>query len=162
MAHYQFETIWQLRAPLVNVYAVIHDGDNYPRWWKGQEKVVAIERGNELGVGAVKRFTTRGILPYSLTFSSRVTVVEPLKRIEGTAFGELDGRGTWLFSEADGITTVKYIWVVKTTTFFMNLLAPLLRPVFSWNHHAVMNWGAEGLAKELGCELVSMRNTDTR
>lgn len=162
MADYQFETIWQLRAPLAKVYEVIHDGDNYPLWWKGQEKVVPVVKGNELGIGAVKRFTTRGLLPYSLTFSSRVTVVEPMQRIEGTAFGELDGHGTWLLSESNGITTVKYIWVVRTTTFFMNLLAPLLRPLFSWNHHAVMDWGAEGLAKHLNCELVSKSNTDIR
>jgi hypothetical protein len=32
----------------------------------------------------------------------------------------------------------------------MNLLAPLARPIFRWNHDVVMDWGADGLARRLG------------
>jgi hypothetical protein len=34
----------------------------------------------------------------------------------------------------------------------MNLLAPIAKPFFSWNHNVVMGWGGEGLAKRLGIE----------
>jgi hypothetical protein len=37
----------------------------------------------------------------------------------------------------------------------MNLLAPLARPVFAWNHDVVMRWGGEGLARLLGTRLVA-------
>jgi hypothetical protein len=37
----------------------------------------------------------------------------------------------------------------------MNLLAPLARPVFAWNHDVVMRWGAEGLAKLLRAPLLA-------
>ena len=29
-------------------------------------------------------------------------------------------------------------------------MAPVLRPVFAWNHHKVMQWGYEGLKRKLG------------
>jgi len=32
---------------------------------------------------------------------------------------------------------------------------PLARPVFAWNHDAVMRQGAAGLAERLGAELVA-------
>jgi hypothetical protein len=36
----------------------------------------------------------------------------------------------------------------------MNLLAPVARPFFSWNHDVVMGWGGKGLAQQLGVELL--------
>ena len=33
--------------------------------------------------------------------------------------------------------------------------ADLLRPVFEWNHHAVMRKGGEGLARRLGAQLLA-------
>lgn len=35
----------------------------------------------------------------------------------------------------------------------MRRLAPLLRPVFAWRHFAVMASGAQGMARQLGCQL---------
>jgi hypothetical protein len=32
----------------------------------------------------------------------------------------------------------------------MNLLAPIARPLFKWNHNVVMSWGAKGLEERLG------------
>jgi hypothetical protein len=40
----------------------------------------------------------------------------------------------------------------------MNLLAPIARPAFNWNHHVIMNDFAAGLAGSLGARLVSVEN----
>jgi hypothetical protein len=37
----------------------------------------------------------------------------------------------------------------------MNLLSPIARPVFEWNHDWVMRNGGEGLAALLGCRLLA-------
>jgi hypothetical protein len=74
--------------------------------------------------------------------------------IQATAIGGLSGTGLWQFSEIDGLTVVRYDWRVKTTKSWMNLLAPIARPLFKWNHDVVMRWGGEGLAKRLGVTLV--------
>ena len=162
---YNFLTVWKFNAPLEKVYHAIHNADNYHLWWKGQSKVETILKGDAMGVGAVKKFRTRSILPYSLTYTGTVVEVEPLKKVVGTTVGELEGTGTWIFereqwsddskSSDHYITVVKYYWVVKTNSFMMNLLSPVFKLLFAWNHDVVMKWGQEGLAKYLNCKLVT-------
>jgi hypothetical protein len=52
------------------------------------------------------------------------------------------------------VTTVLYDWDVHTTRPWMNLLAPLARPVFAWNHDWVMKRGGKGLARLLDAPLI--------
>ncbi len=80
---------------------------------------------------------------------------QDFKLLRGLAFGELEGEGTWLFSEENGLTKVQYNWNIKTTKAWMNNLAFLLKPMFKFNHDIVMKWGAEGLAKKLHAKLIS-------
>lgn len=154
MADYNFLTVWKFDAPLEKVYNAIRDADSYHVWWKGQSEVETLKKGDALGVGAVKKFKTRSALPYTLTYVGTVLEVEPLKKVVGTTVGQLEGRGTWVFEQENGHAVVKYFWVVKTNSTFMNLLAPVLKPVFEWNHDVVMKWGGKGLAKYLGCNLI--------
>ena len=44
---------------------------------------------------------------------------------------------------------MRYIWEVDTAKRWMNALAPLLRPLFVWNHHAIMRAGEAGLRRHL-------------
>jgi hypothetical protein len=43
---------------------------------------------------------------------------------------------------------VTYDWNVGTTQQWMNVLAPILKPLFSWNHNVIRAWGGEGLSRE--------------
>ena len=79
---------------------------------------------------------------------------DELKRLYGEAFGELEGNGTWLFEEKDGISYVQYNWNVYTNKAWMNYLSFVLKPAFRYNHDVVMRWGAEGLAKKLNATLL--------
>ncbi len=155
MTDYNFLTVWKFEAPIDKIYNTVHDADNYHLWWKGQSKVETIQRGDSLGVGAVKKFRTKSVLPYSLTYTGTVQHVEPLIKVVGTTTGELEGTGTWIFAQTKGITTVEYYWIVKTNSALMNFLSPVMKPVFEWNHDVVMRWGAEGLAKYIGCKLIA-------
>jgi hypothetical protein len=77
--------------------------------------------------------------------------VEKLKLIEARAYGELEGHGLWQFESLGPDTTgVQYDWRVKTTKAWMNLLAPIARPFFQWNHDVIMGWGEDGLKRRLG------------
>ena len=75
--------------------------------------------------------------------------------IEGVAEGDLSGTGRWSFTHDSGVTTVRYEWKVTTSKRWMNLLASIARPIFRWNHDAVMRSGAEGLARKLKAEVIS-------
>jgi hypothetical protein len=93
------------------------------------------------------------VLPYSLGFDLRVTRVERPYLLQGRAYGELEGVGTWRLYTGQG-TAIVYDWRVQTTKRWMNAVGPLARPVFAWNHDLVMRQGGKGLAAELGAELL--------
>jgi uncharacterized protein YndB with AHSA1/START domain len=154
MAEYRFLTTWCLEAPIDPVWEAIHDSESWPQWWRGVERVVELEPGDEQGIGQVGRYTWKSRLPYELSFDVTTLRKERPHLLAGEASGELSGTGTWRLSEGGGLTTVLYEWDVRTARAWMNLLAPLARPVFAWNHDWVMKRGGEGLARLLGARLI--------
>ena len=147
MAGYSFVTRWEIKAPLEAVWDAIFHSEQWPVWWRGVERVERIRPATAPHeVGSVRRFTWKSFLPYRLMFDMAVTQVEPLKRIESAATGELEGTGVWTFACDGPRVLVRYDWNVRTTKPWMNALAPLARPLFRWNHNVVMRWGGEGLA----------------
>ena len=155
MAAYEFITIWKVHAPQQEVWDLILNSDRWPQWWRGVEKVEKLKDGATNNVGAVTRYTWKSKLPYRLVFDMETTRIEPISLIEGRAIGELQGNGSWSLSHDSGLTTVRYDWNVETTKAWMNLLAPIARPFFSWNHDVVMGWGGSGLAQKLGTRLIA-------
>ena len=150
MSSYEFISIWIIDAPLQQVWETIKASDAWPTWWRGVISVVEIKPGDDNGVGAIHRSTWKSALPYKLEFDSEIIRIEERKLIEAHAFGELDGHGLWQFAETVSGTRVQYDWEVQTTKSWMNLIAPLARPLFKWNHDVIMRWGEEGLKKRLG------------
>jgi hypothetical protein len=150
MAKYRFVTIWHVAAPIESVWNEIYYSEFWPIWWKGVESVVELKPGYKDGIGSVRRYTWKSLLPYKLTFDMRTVRVEPLSMIESVATGDLEGKGLWQFSVDRTGTVARYDWEVETTKLWMNILSPLVRPLFKWNHDVVMEWGAEGLRKRLG------------
>ena len=156
MSDYAFVTRWRIGAPIERVFARIEDAAGWPSWWRGVRDVRVIEPGGEDGIGRVVRTTWRSRLPYDLTFNARMVRREPPRTLEVLAFGELEGHGRWELSrvgagagEGDA-TAVTYHWTVATNKWWMRLVAPVARPLFRWNHDAIMRWGGQGLASTLG------------
>ncbi len=147
--HYHLTTLWRFNAPLDAVWEAVCDCESWPQWWKGAERVVTLECGDAGGLGARRHYTWKSVLPFRLSFVSRVTRIEPLRLIEGCVEGDLAGTGCCRFGREQEFTVVRYDWRVRTTPLWMNLLAPLARPVFRWNHDALMRAGGEGLARHL-------------
>lgn len=156
MPEYAFETIWRIASPIHDVWEAIYHAERWPTWWRGVERVVVLEPGDENGVGSVKRYTWKSALPYRLTLDMRTVKVEPPTMLEAAASGELEGTGCWTLSGDDTATTARYEWRVRTTKRWMNLLAPLARPLFEWNHHVVMRQGGRGLARLLKAPLLAV------
>ena len=154
MADYSFVTTWNIRAPLDDVWHTLLDSRSWPSWWASVLRVDELLPGDSRKVGNLSDITWRGALPYTLTFRVLVTTVTPMEYMDGLASGDLDGRGRWYFSHDQGVTQVRYAWDVRTGKAWMNALAPLLRPLFRWNHDVVMRKGGEGLAKKLNTILV--------
>lgn len=161
MAGYRFITEWQVDAPIDAVWEQLTHPDDWPGWWKGVEKVEALEPAAGSGprddhVGERRRYTWKSRLPYRLVFDMELTRSERPHLYEGRASGELEGTGTWTLTERDGGTRVRYLWAVRTTQPWMNIPFPFLRQIFELNHDAVMRWGGQGLGRRLGVKLVDV------
>ncbi len=150
MAAYSFVTRWFVDAPIERVFAALEDAPRWPSWWKGVVAVDIVHPGGADGVGMVTRTAWRGALGYGLLFDARVTKKAPPEHFEVESTGELVGRGRLQLTRDGGGTLVVYFWDVSTTKRWMNVLAPVLRPAFGWNHAVVMRWGGEGLGRLLG------------
>ncbi len=146
MADYEFVTHWMIEAPVDRVYAAIEDANSWPQWWPGVLSSVELKAGDDNGIGSIRRSVWKSALPYKLEVDSEVVRIEKNKLVEIRAFGHLDGRGIWnLEPDGDAKTRVRYDWTVKTTKQWMNVLSPIARPLFQWNHDVIMRWGQEGL-----------------
>ena len=117
------------------------------------DRVDELERGAADGVGRRQHLLFRTRLPYKVGFEVRATRVQPPSTLEADATGELEGTGRWMLTPDDGGTLVRYNWDVRTTRWWMNLLAPVARPAFRWNHDELMREGGESLARRLGARL---------
>jgi hypothetical protein len=159
VADYRFLTTWLVEAERERVWDAIYESERWPEWWRGVEEAERLADGDENGIGQVGRYVWRSRLPYPVRFEMTTTRVERPFLLEGDAVGELAGTGRWrLFEEATTrphVTAVLYEWDVSTTKAWMNLLAPIARPVFQWNHDWVMRNGGTGLAKLLGANLLA-------
>lgn len=156
MAQYSFLTTWLLESPREPVFEAIYDQASWPQWWRGVERAEELSPGDgDDGVGTVARMVWKSLLPYRVEFEVTTTRVERPHLMEGDAVGELAGTGRWRLFEREGVTAVLYEWDVATTKAWMNLIAPVGRPVFEWNHDWVMARGGEGIAGLLGCRLLA-------
>ncbi len=160
MAEYRLLTIWRIEAPLEEVYAAIHNSPRWPDWWPGMQKVEPVAAGNAAGINSVLRYSWQGKMPYRVVFEVLTTHIEKLVAIEGTARGDLEGIGRWHFSRQGSLTVVRYEWHVRSTRWWMNLFAPVVRAMFIRNHALIMEQGGEGLARLLKSPLVSQENID--
>jgi uncharacterized protein YndB with AHSA1/START domain len=155
VADYSFLTTWLLEAPREQVYDAIYDQERWPSWWRGVEEATELRAGDEDGIGAVSKMVWKSLLPYRVDFEITTTRIERPRLLEADAVGELSGVGRWRLFEEGGVTAVLYEWNVATSKAWMNLVAPIARPVFEWNHDWVMARGGEGIAALLGCKLLA-------
>jgi hypothetical protein len=154
MADYAFVTVWHLETDADRIWAALWSTLQWPRWWRWVRSVEELVPAGPDGLGSIRRFHWGSPLGYNLDFTMRSTRGEPPTIIEAMAEGELDGVGRWELTPADGVTVVRYDWHVHTTRTWMNVVAPVARPLFRWNHNRVMADGGEDLARFLGTRLV--------
>lgn len=160
MAEYCLLTTWRIDAPLEAVYAAILDSRRWPDWWSSVRNVEEVAPGDAAGIDSVWRYSWQGRLPYRVVFEVRATRIEKLVAIEGSARGDLEGVGRWNFRHDGTVSIVRCEWHVRSTKWWMNLLAPIARRMFIRNHARVMARGAEELARRLGSRLVAQETID--
>ncbi len=147
---YEIVSNWRAPGPIDQVYAVLSDVEAAPRWWpQAYRRVREIAPGDDKGVGRVLEITTKGALPYELSWGLEILETDPPRLIRLCATGDLVGFGEWRLTTAGEDVAMIYAWRVRAEQPLLRRLEFLLKPIFALNHNYVMRKGEEGLKREL-------------
>ena len=153
MPHFDLVSHWSIPAPVDRVWDALVEPEAWPQWWPGVIAVHQLKPGDATGVGSIRRIEWVGW--FASRFVTEVEAIEVLRhdRLRGRSRGHLDGEGLWLLRADGGTTHITYVWRVTLVRGWMRWMAPLLAPVFRWNHRAVMRAGERGLVRRLAGEV---------
>jgi hypothetical protein len=147
---YHFITYWNVSGSIDDVYDILYDVSEYPRWWPSLARSYeCTEKGDAKGVGARGNIVTKGFLPYVIRWSYEVVQTDRPNEFRIAASGDLTGTGHWILQQQDSFIAITYEWNVRTEKRLLRILSPIFRPLFAWNHDWVMQRGLEGLKREL-------------
>lgn len=143
---YHFVTRWRVEGTPEEVFALIDEPLDLPRWWPS---VYLAAEEEQTPRGQVFKLLTKGWLPYTLRWQFRRTEKARPERIALEAWGDFVGRGVWTFRADGPFVDVVYDWEVRADKPLLRSLSFLLRPIFAANHRWAMAKGEESLKLEL-------------
>lgn len=143
LTFYRFRSEWRLDASRESVFEALKDLEGYVAWWPEVKDVKRIAEG---------RFevVVRATLPYELRFVTSQSVLdESTAIIEAGLRGDLNGFSRWTLTQGNGFTGAIFDEEVHTGKRLLNVLAPVARPAFRYNHTLMMRHGQDGLRRLL-------------
>ena len=147
---YHFIDKWRVEADVREVADIIEDAPSLPRWWPSVYfEVREIEPGGDGGVGKLIALRAGGWLPYTLRLNFRTIASRYPNGFTMEAFGDLEGKGIWIFEQDGTQVNITYDWTVNANKAFIRRLSFLLKPIFRSNHNWTMRRGEESLKLEL-------------
>lgn len=147
---YHFVSHWRVTGSIEEVSEILGKAEDLPRWWPDVYlSVTVLEPGDERGVGKVVQLHTRGKLPYTLTWSFRVTENHEPHGFALEAWGDFVGHGRWTLNQDGPTADIVYDWQIRADKPLLKWLSAILKPIFSANHRWAMARGEESLVREL-------------
>lgn len=147
---YHFVTHWTVQGKVDDVYRILKNATDYPRWWGDCYVSVTEEMPvDEKGLNGSYKIVNCGKLPYTLTWYSSVHSFEEPTSFTITASGELAGKGRWQFTQQGDTVDILFYWDVTLGKPWLRLLSFLLKPILISNHNWVMERGEQHLQREL-------------
>src|SRR5262249_22356738 len=108
-----------------------------------------LEPGGPAAIGKVVRLKTKGWLPYTLHWQSRITGSRRPYGFDLEASGDFVGRGIWSFKQDGAVVNITYDWRILAEKPLLRWLSFLFKPMFSANHRWAMAQGEQSLRLEL-------------
>jgi Polyketide cyclase / dehydrase and lipid transport len=147
---YHFLTHWHIEGRIEEVYDLIANPAEYPRWWKSVYlETRELASGDSRSIGRRFHLHTKGFLPYTLRWESCTVEASRPHRLEIRATGDFNGRGIWMLRRNGPLVDVDFDWKLTAEKPLIRYLSFLFKPLFSANHRWAMNKGQEGLIREL-------------
>lgn len=148
-----------LTAGLEPVWRTLTEIERWSSWWRWARRIEELAAPDESGVGGVYLNEMTTPLVYGFVYETEVVELTYPELIRVRSTGDLEGDGLMTMNGLDdGGTRFEFHWLVQTPRPWMNVLAPLLRPMFVWNHNRLMEDFGAGLAEEAGGTLVELHN----
>ncbi len=147
---YHFITHWRVPGKAQEVYDILAEAKDLPRWWPSVYlDVLEIQSGGPDQVDKVVRIEAKGWLPYKLNWHFAVTDSDPPNGFGLKAWGDLEGTGRWTLVQDGDFVNVTYDWDVRGQKPLLRYTSKLLKPFFAVNHDWAMRKGEESLKLEL-------------
>jgi hypothetical protein len=147
---YHFISRWRVKATPEEVYDIIGQPLEYPRWWPSVYlECRETSFGKPNGTGRCVQFHTKGWLPYTLEWEACTTETIPSRQIAFNATGDFTGRGVWSFTQDGAFTDITFEWNLEPGKPLLRYLTPVMRPIFEANHRWAMRQGEISLHEEL-------------
>ena len=145
---YDWETEWNIDAPLADVYVALSGAEN--TFWPSMQVARIVHDSKAVDGRAVHyrvkqaASVARFAPPFHIV--SRMTVIEEQQRWRQVVTGDLVGAlETHFFARPDGGTRIVYNWYVRVSNPLFNLAGFVVEPVFRASHDHVMREGEAGL-----------------
>ena len=146
---YHFITHWQVEATVEEVSSILEDTPSLVWWPSVYLDVRVLGPGDETGIGKLVSLTTKGWLPYTLRWQSRLIESRRPHGFSLEASGDFVGRGIWSFEQDGSHVRVVYDWRIRAEKPLLRTFSFLLKPLFSANHRWAMAQGEKSLKLEL-------------
>jgi hypothetical protein len=147
---YQFVTHWRVPGTCEEVYVVLRQAEDFPRWWPSVYlQVTTLVPAGPHGLGGEVDLHTKGWLPYRLHWRSKITATDPPRGFTLRACGDFQGDGVWRFQPEDGEVIIRFDWRIRADKPLLPAWSWLLKPVFAANHRWAMRQGEISLRLEL-------------
>jgi hypothetical protein len=152
MAAHDFHiiTTWRIPGRIADIAAILTDAVALPDWWGEVYLSTAITApGDALGIGRKVAVHSKGRLPYAIRFTAELVSANMPHTWQIAATGDLTGQGVWRLEQQGDVALVIYDWRVAADRPLFRRLAPVMRPLFAWNHRWAMAKGEAALKREL-------------
>ncbi|MDQ3815313.1 MAG: hypothetical protein M3347_15450, partial [Armatimonadota bacterium] len=108
-----------------------------------------ITPGDEHDLGRTVALHTRGWLPYTIWWHSRLIEAREPYGYTLEAQGDFVGRGIWTFEQDGSFINITFDWRIRAEKPLLRYLSFLFKPAFAANHRWAMAKGEESLRLEL-------------
>lgn len=147
---YVFVTHWRVSATCAEVYELLRRAEDLPRWWPSVYlRVTTVVPAGPHGLDGEVDLHTKGWLPYTLRWRSRVIATDYPRGFTLTASGDFNGVGVWRFQPVEDEVAIEFDWRIRADKPFLRAWSWLLKPVFAANHRWAMRQGEASLRLEL-------------
>ena len=147
---YHLVSRWCVKASVWEVYDIIRQPLEYPRWWPSVYlEAIQIKVGDANDKGSCVHFVTTGMLPYKLNWDAQVRETVPSQKIIFDVTGDFAGQGTWTFTQDGEFVDISFEWDIHMVQSVLQFFSPVLGPAFEANHRWAMHHGEISLREEL-------------